>query len=211
MSLFGKLKRKVKHRVVQGLYGTTKGERYNKRRLKQAHEAWKYYQGSLSFREFMSEFMKSGRVLRNKEAVKHKARRMSVKMRAGKNITPKKLLKILTKLDVRRTPKSESHFAENINKHIPGGAREHGTFIFAGTEHTPDFWVNKDTVIEYKIIYSNTELHTAIGQALVYRFKYKNVFLVLYDARMGYDAVDIKSKEEKFLLNHDIYIIKYPQ
>jgi hypothetical protein len=71
--------------------------------------------------------------------------------------------------------------------------------------------VNKNIVIEYKVVRTNTELHTAIGQSLIYHYKYPHVFLVLYDARQGYDAVDFTDKELRFLEDHNIYVFKFPK
>ena len=57
LSEIKKIKRKVKRRVVTEVYGETKGERWNRKRLKLAQEAWSRYSGPLSYQQFMSEWM----------------------------------------------------------------------------------------------------------------------------------------------------------
>lgn len=176
-----------------------------------AHEAWARYNGPKSRAEFLSEYMRGDTAARSKKVLKVQVGKWDKKaLNAGKRITAEEIAEILIKLNIRRTPSSEQSFADTIERTMPGGIREYGEFKFAGTVHRPDFYVNKDIVFEYKIIYTNTELHTAIGQALIYTSKYKHVFLILFDARHGYDAVNFNGKELQFLFDHEIWLVKYP-
>lgn len=205
-----RLKRKLKSKVVREVLGETKGERWNKRRLKRAQEAWAYYNGSQSRNEFMSDYLK-GSVARNKKVLRQQVTKWDKqRLQAGKKLNEDEICEILLKHKITRTPTCEATFANTIEKNMPGGIREYGEFKFGGTIHRPDFYVNKDIVFEYKIICSNTELHTALGQALIYTKKYKAVFLIIFDARHGYDAVEISEEELAWLCEKGIYLIKYP-
>ena len=202
--------KKEKRKLIRDIQGETKGERWNRRRLKMAQEAWSRYSGPMSRNEFMSWYMKKG-VARSKKAVKKQASKWDKKaLAAGKKLTVEKVMKIMNSLSLRRTPRSEAHFLAWLEKHMPGGLREYGEFEFGGTTHRPDFYINKDIVFELKIVRSNTELHTAIGQALIYSYKYPYVFLLIYDARHGYDAVELIDDELDFLWTKQIVVIQYP-
>jgi hypothetical protein len=206
-----KAKRKIKRKAEREILGETKGERWNRRRMRLAQEAWSRYPGPLSHKEFMAEYLKRGK-LRSKKQIKQKIGKLDKEaIKQGKKLTVDKLLDIFAEIDLRRVPKSETHFAQNINKYVPGGLHEYGEFFFGNTLHVPDYFVNTKIVFEYKIIRANTELHTALGQALIYSYKYDTVFLIIYDARHGYDEVDFTEDEHGFLLQHNIFIIKYPR
>lgn len=194
------------------LFGETKGERANRRRMKAANEAWRHYSGPMSRAEFMAKFLKEGAISRSKKAAVEEVNKITrQKLKAGKNITIDSIFKVLDRIDIRRTPIDETHFGITIEKFLPWGTYEHGEFMFAGTSHRPDFYINKDIVIEYKLVRSNTELHAALGQCLAYSYQYKYVILLLYDARQGYDAVDFSKKELQFLAERDIYVFRFPK
>jgi len=211
MGILEDLDRRIKRaaKEIEGR-GTTKGERQNRRRLIACQEAWRDYSGPMSHREFMSWCLKQ-KNLRTKKVAKQVVSKFDKEcLKIGKTVDVNKLLKIFNKIDIRRTPLDEQHFVDTLLLNVPG-LREYGTFKFAGTFHTPDLYVNKDIVFEVKVVRSNTEFHTALGQALIYHYKYDYVFVVLFDARQGYDAVVMDKKEWEFLLEHNIIVIIFPK
>ncbi len=207
-----RLKRKVKSTVKREVLGEkeTKGQRWNRRRMRMAQEAWRYYNGPMSRSEFMSQYLKSGPA-RSKDVLKRDVGKWDKKaLDAGKKLTVDDICKLLLEQDLRRTPSSEQSFVDTIQRRLPGGLREYGEFKFAGTIHRPDFYINKNIVFEFKIIHSNTELHTGIGQALIYTHEYPTVFLIIYDARQGYDAVELSKHELNWLYSKGVLVVKYP-